>query len=150
MYINRALLKDGYSSFSLYILEYCEIENLISREQYYLDLLAPQYNILKVAGSSLGYKHTEEVRFKLSEIQKNKKGENHQRYGKFHSEETKALRSKQVFVYSNENPSVLLFEFSSYTNARKHFNCNRQTIANNIDTKKLFKEKWLLFSKLIT
>lgn len=148
--IQRALIKHQHLNFSFYILEYCEIENLISREQYYLDLLVPQYNILKVAGSSLGYKHSKEIRLKLNEIQKNKKGINHQRYRKLNSEETKALRAKQVFVYSNDNPSIILFELSSYTNARKHFNCNRQTIANNIDTKKLFKKKWFLFSKLIT
>lgn len=34
MYISRALLKDGYSSFSLYILEYCDEKYLIQREQY--------------------------------------------------------------------------------------------------------------------
>jgi group I intron endonuclease len=31
---------------------------LIEREQYYLDTLEPKYNILKIAGSSLGYKHS--------------------------------------------------------------------------------------------
>ena len=47
--IYSALLKHGYDSFSLDILEYCEINILIEREQYYLDLLKPEYNILKVA-----------------------------------------------------------------------------------------------------
>jgi hypothetical protein len=32
----------------------------ISREQYYLDLLNPEYNLCKTAGSCLGYKHTQE------------------------------------------------------------------------------------------
>ena len=36
--IHRALLKHGYSNFSLDILEYCESDKLIIREQYYLDL----------------------------------------------------------------------------------------------------------------
>jgi len=31
---------------------------LIEREQYYIDLLNPEYNILKIAGSRLGVKHT--------------------------------------------------------------------------------------------
>ncbi len=31
---------------------------VLSREQYYIDLLKPEYNILQKAGSSLGYKHT--------------------------------------------------------------------------------------------
>ena len=59
MVITKALLKYGYSVFSLEILEYCEALEAISREQYYLDLLKPEYNVLKIAGSSLGYKHPE-------------------------------------------------------------------------------------------
>jgi group I intron endonuclease len=45
--IYRALLKYGYSNFSLDILEYCEPSVLIAREQYYIDYLKPEYNILK-------------------------------------------------------------------------------------------------------
>lgn len=62
MRIDRALLKYGYSKFKLEILEYCKISNLIEREQYYLDLLKPEYNILLKAGSSLGFKHTEKTK----------------------------------------------------------------------------------------
>lgn len=59
--IHNALLKYGYSNFTLEILEYCEGVNPISREQFYLDLLKPEYNILEQAGSSLGFKHSEET-----------------------------------------------------------------------------------------
>jgi hypothetical protein len=60
-HIDRALLKYGFSNFSMEILEYCdEKELLLKREQYYLDNLKPQYNIVETAGSTLGYKHTEE------------------------------------------------------------------------------------------
>ena len=57
-YIYNALLKEGYSGFRLDILEYCDKEKVIEREQYYIDLMKPEYNILRVAGSSLGYKHS--------------------------------------------------------------------------------------------
>lgn len=33
----------------------------MAREQYYLDLLKPEYNILTKAGSSLGFKHSEDT-----------------------------------------------------------------------------------------
>lgn len=60
--IHNALLKYGYSNFSLVILEYINgNENPIKKEQYYLDLLKPEYNILETAGSSLGYKHSDET-----------------------------------------------------------------------------------------
>lgn len=67
MAISRALLKYGHSEFSLHILEYCEVHNVLEREQYYLDLILPEYNILKKAGSSLGYRHTEETLVKFKE-----------------------------------------------------------------------------------
>jgi group I intron endonuclease len=50
--IHRALLKYGYSNFRLDILEYCVPNELIKREQYYIDLIKPEYNILKKAGAN--------------------------------------------------------------------------------------------------
>jgi len=61
MPISRALLKYGYSNFKLEILEYCEPSNCLEREQFYFDLLQPEYNILITAGSSLGFRHSEET-----------------------------------------------------------------------------------------
>jgi group I intron endonuclease len=73
MVICGALLKHGYSKFSLTILEYCEPSKCLEREQYYLDLLQPEYNVLLTAGSSLGFKHTEEARAKIIAARKGKK-----------------------------------------------------------------------------
>jgi group I intron endonuclease len=66
--IYRSLIKYGYSSFTLEILEYCEPSVVISREQKFIDLLKPDYNILKIAGSSLGFKHSKETKLKISSI----------------------------------------------------------------------------------
>lgn len=57
MTIHAALLRYGYSGFSLEILEYCDRDIVIEREQYYFGLLSPEYNIFKTASSFLGYKH---------------------------------------------------------------------------------------------
>lgn len=59
--IHNALVKYGYSNFSLEILEYSNIKDVIEREQYYLNILKPEYNILQNAGSSLGFKHSEKT-----------------------------------------------------------------------------------------
>jgi group I intron endonuclease len=59
--IHNALVKYGYSNFKLEILEYCNINDAILREQYYLDNLNPEYNILEKTGSSLGFKHSEKT-----------------------------------------------------------------------------------------
>lgn len=64
--IYKALLKYGYSNFNLDILEYCLSDELIKREQYYIDKLKPSYNILKIAGSFLGLKHSEVTKQILS------------------------------------------------------------------------------------
>ena len=53
-------MKYGHANFSVAILEYCEPELLDFREQYWIDFLEPEYNILKFSNSSRGYKHTPE------------------------------------------------------------------------------------------
>ena len=68
MYICRALLKHGYSNFSLTILEYCSPEQCLEREDFYLSCFPHEYNILPKAGSpSLG-KHSEESKQKKSHL----------------------------------------------------------------------------------
>jgi hypothetical protein len=66
MVINKALLKHDIAKFKLEILKYCSPDECIKWEQFYLDLLKPEYNILQIAGSSLGYRHKEESRVKIS------------------------------------------------------------------------------------
>lgn len=75
--IHQALLKYGYENFHLEILEYCTSDELIKRvscanpargsetkraslEQNFIDLLEPEYNILKIAYSLAGFKHSKE------------------------------------------------------------------------------------------
>lgn len=94
--ISRALIKYGYSNFTLEILEYCDSVNLTEREQYYFYKLNPKYNTLKLAGSSSGHKLSEETKEKIS---KSLKGvyvkEKSALYGRSHTDETKALMSLQ-------------------------------------------------------
>ena len=75
------------------ILEYCDPEDVLKREQYYIDLLKPEYNILKTAGSLFGFRHTEETKAQMSA---DRKGKNHPLFGKQHSEETKTRISKAL------------------------------------------------------
>lgn len=71
MMIYKALLKYGYAEFRLEILEYCDPEVLLQREQFYFDILIPEYNILKVAGSPIGYRHSEASKKRISIALKN-------------------------------------------------------------------------------
>ena len=100
--ISRALIKYGYSNFSLEILEYCDVAELLIREQYYFDKLNPKYNILKVAGSSLNYNHTKETKAKISEALKGVYvKEKSPLFGKVHTKETKALMSLKKIKENN-------------------------------------------------
>jgi group I intron endonuclease len=47
MLINLAILKHGLKKFSLKILEYCPAEIVFVREQYYVNMYSPEYNIYK-------------------------------------------------------------------------------------------------------
>jgi group I intron endonuclease len=96
--ITRALVKYGYVNFSISILEYCDKSILIEREQHYLDSLQPKYNILKLAGSSLGYTHTQESKDKTSKALALGSdgvytGSKSPLFGRTHSEETIAKMS---------------------------------------------------------
>lgn len=95
--VGRAIIKYGYSNFSLTILEYCDKENLTAREQYYLDTLNPVYNILKIAGAyAVDFSHSEETKSHLSKSLKGVYiGENSYWYGKKFSSETKKLMSSK-------------------------------------------------------
>jgi group I intron endonuclease len=105
--LQNAINKYNLQDFIFIVFEYCEPDKLILREQYYIDVLKPEFNILKVAGSLLGYKHNSEILVKMSETRKGRchsaetkqkmsearSGENHPLFGKSHTVETRALMS---------------------------------------------------------
>lgn len=73
--LQRAINKYNLQDFYFIVFEYCEIEELLSREQFYLNELKPEFNVLQVAGSLLGFTHSKESIAKMS-------GENHPMFGK--------------------------------------------------------------------
>lgn len=74
--LQRAWNKYGEGFFSFYVVEVV-IDNskLLEREQHWLDFVFATeewcYNICRVAGSTRGYRHTEETKQRLSQISKN-------------------------------------------------------------------------------
>jgi group I intron endonuclease len=66
--IFSGILKHGIAKFKLEILVYCSQKKCIKLEQKYFNLLKPEYNLLKTAGSCLGCKRSEETRAKMSAI----------------------------------------------------------------------------------
>lgn len=67
-HLQNAFKKYGKGSFEFSVLLYCDPFNLSLYEQTCIDNLKPEYNILtECVGTSLGYKHTEDARKKMSE-----------------------------------------------------------------------------------
>lgn len=121
MIINKALVKHGYSKFKLDILEYCDPKDVASREQYFLDYLKPEYNILKVAYSSAGYKHSKESLVKISK-------------------NLADLNLKKVIkVKVTDTRTNLSLEYPSLTEAAKMLNTSRFTLTKYIKNSLLFK-----------
>ena len=88
--------KYGLENFSLGILEFCDKNSCISLEQKWIDLYKPNYNVLPLAGNSLGFKHTLETINKLKETLSK---ENHcfaLKYGYISTPETKRAISEGI------------------------------------------------------
>lgn len=68
-YLQNAWNKYGESAFTFEVLELCEKEALLTREQYYMDEYKPQYNIAPIAGNCLGIKRSKTVVERMSEHQ---------------------------------------------------------------------------------
>jgi group I intron endonuclease len=66
-YLQRHYNKYGIEDLVFEILEICKKEELIIKEQIYLDSLKCNFNTCKIAGSCLGIKRNEEFKKKISE-----------------------------------------------------------------------------------
>lgn len=65
-HLQRAYDQHGVDAFSFVVLEYVEhVDNLLAREQYFIDTLNPQYNISRTARSNLGMQFTSEHKAKI-------------------------------------------------------------------------------------
>jgi len=105
--VHKALLKYGHDNFILEILEYCKNTELLEREQYYLYLLNPEYNILKHAYSMLGFKHSEDniALFKQKQISpEHREKLSFAHKGKMVSKETREKLSHATAQYKKNNP----------------------------------------------
>jgi len=137
--------------------------NLLALENKWLDLFLPEYNILKKATSSLGYKHTVETKNKMIE---NYSEERKTRVGllnknKKYSEEEKTILSKAAseryltqptlrkLLAEKASKPVLLYlkddiiihsKYSSVRNMAQTFGCCHKTINKAIKNKTIFKD----------
>lgn len=166
------MLKYGFDNFNLEILEFCTVENVLEREQYYIDLLKPEYNILKEAGNSLGYEHSEET----LELMRNREISEETRKllslsatGRVFSDEDKlklsekrkgiklsdvtrtkiseaAIKLRGVGVEVEDKILNTKLAYKSLTEAAKSIDVSRTAISKVLNTGKLIKNRYLINS----
>lgn len=171
----RSMKKYGINNFVYLVLQLCKPNKniCIGLEQYFLDLYKPKYNILLLAGSSEGFKHSPNT---IANLKKSHSGELHPRFGKKVTEEQKILTSIALKNFYSENENKFkgkkgilslqygiggtqiilksenndILSFPSINSARLYFRLRFNTISKNINTNLpvLIKgKKWYISSK---
>lgn len=172
----NALKKYGLNNFAFLILQYCEPEEevCLGLEQSYLDLHKPTYNILNLAGSSQGFKHSPDT---IAKLKKMHAGKLHPRFGSKPSEEQKLLTSLALKKYYKEHThhskgkkgklasqygiggtKIIMtnelgetISFPSINSARVHFRVRFTTISQNINNSIIIKGvKWFITTETNT
>jgi len=148
------IARHGWNNFRLGILEYINTsgfntdnkhnlkKTIEKREQYYLDMLKPNLNINKTAGSTLGYKHSEEMRKKMG-LERKGKSINWIRENYFISEETRnnlSLRVNGVIVKTMDKNNSIINTFPTITSAAKFYDLDHNTISKYIKNKSWFND----------
>jgi group I intron endonuclease len=145
--IQNSWNKYSEENFIFNIIEYSDVENLLIREQYYLDTYLDAnldtitfekngYNILRIAGSSRGHKMSVETKNKISI---SLTGEKNPFYGKTHNDETKKIMSIKKSGENNPN-----YGKEGPMSGKKHNDETRKLMSisssgsNNKNSKKVF------------
>lgn len=140
--ICKSLVKYGHGNFRFEILEYCNKEEVLIREQYYLYLLKPEYNSLNIAGSLLGYLHTKEAKEKM----RGARNLSIEHLNKIREQISKLniKKSIEVEVFYNERGTKV--KYTSIRLTARELNCNDGTVKNYLDSNKLFLGRYILSS----
>lgn len=153
--ICRALVKYGYEEFKLEILEFCTVDEIVAKEQFWIEKLKPSYNLVTVVDGNYTYTHTAEAKEKMSNFQKarfadpeQKKqlSELHDKWAKSPENIAQLLEAQRIWLSDPENVKkslpylkrkkvkVLDLEtnietlYPSFTEAAKAMGCNRTTL----------------------
>ena len=139
--------KYGIDKLKFNVLEFCDKNDLISREQYYFSIYENKFNILKYAGSTLGRKCPKDVRLKISKSLKKaglkgvpKSEETKRRMSKPKSKEhalniKKAQKKTIKTVYQYNLNLELIGVFESLSFASKVLSIDRRQISANCNEK---------------
>lgn len=150
--ISKAIFKYGWDNFLFEIIEYCDRDILIEREQFYLDTLQPfkennGYNLLRncIENGWRDHKHTDESKKIMSEKKlgyipwnKGKKGVQEC------SDETRELMSRnrkgeKNGFYGKSHSEETKYKLSIFAKNRDMSKFNKKVIQMDKDTKEVIK-----------
>jgi hypothetical protein len=136
--ICKALIKHGAKNFTFSILEYCSKGKVVEREQFFLDTLRPEYNILEKAGNSAGFRHSAESKEKISLARQNYISKSRFNLAAIGS------RYKPVKVKDLSSNSVKIFDSVRHT--AKELKISRITVEKYIKNNIVYKNKKFSFN----
>ena len=156
IHLQRAIKLRGLNNFTLYIITVLELpENMakaakrdliLTLEQKYIDFFPKEqlYNLLFVAGSMYGYKHSEASKLLMSINSKGIEPVNKGVKGvKLTNEQKLFLRSKMTHrfkpVYFYDELGNLLTMYDSFSETRRQEKCRSNLLLECIKTGKLFR-----------
>lgn len=132
--ISRALAKYTHSNFKLivFLVSSTDSKYILFMEQLVIDILQPEYNILLVAGSPIGFKHSLESKEKIRQIalKRGWRGESHPSFN----------TGKSVYLIEVLPEGLkLTATFSNIRCCSTTLAINRNTVSRRIASKKVFK-----------
>jgi hypothetical protein len=122
-YLQNSWNKYGRDNFIFEVLANCPLEYLIKLEDYFIKQTKPQYNTAPVAGSNLGYKHSDKTKDKFKKIIQDRKD--------------KRIINKVIkLTYEDVKEIKRLYKLNYfYKDIAKQYNINPNTIYNIINGK---------------
>jgi group I intron endonuclease len=119
--LQRAWNKYGEGNFRVDILEYCEVDELLTREQFYINETRPFYNIYRVAGSPRGHVHSEETRAKFREAQARRSSDIHKKISAGNIGKVRTMESIEKYreAYRRKSEEEKAKQTASLSTARR-------------------------------
>jgi group I intron endonuclease len=148
--LQRAWDKYGESNFIFEIVEECDVDLLMEKENLYLGQ-SPKYNIVKVAKGGDTISNNPKRELIIEKISKRSSGVNNPNYGgKFKNDEwihKQKISNSKVHLKIIDTITGEVYEFYNSKDAAKYFNCSSSTIRENKKNNWLLKRRFKIVNK---
>lgn len=150
-HLQNSINKYDISNFKFEVIELCSKEELLIKEQYYIDTLKPDYNICLVAGNSLGVKRSEEYKENQRKIQTGLKHVPHSeetkiKIGLAHKGIKHTQKTKELIREKNKNFKPT--EEQKLKNSESHKKYFRENGSSKLSYNQVLEIKQLFSSKI--